>query len=162
MKLYLVRHAIAEDPSQSGDDAERALTESGRAKMTRVTTGLRKLKVSPPLVLTSPLRRARETAEILVEGLGGTLEVTADLAPGVEPQVIAKLLHRHARLDSLVMVGHQPGLGRIASFLLTGSERRCELDFKKGGAACLELEPDSAASSCTLTWLLPPRILRSI
>jgi len=59
MDLYLVRHAIAEDQADTGDD-DRALTEAGRAKMIRVTQGLRKLKVRPDLILTSPLRRARE------------------------------------------------------------------------------------------------------
>ena len=68
MELYLVRHAIAEDRADAGDD-ERALTEAGRAKMIRATQGLRKLKVRPDLILTSPLRRARETAEILAQGL---------------------------------------------------------------------------------------------
>src|SRR5271168_1104435 len=128
MKLYIVRHAIAEEHGSTGDDAERALTDSGRLKMARNTAGLRKLKVAPPLILTSPLRRARETAEILAEGLGGTIEELAELGPGFEPPAIVKAIGRYSQLDSLAMVGHQPGLGRLAAFLLSGAERRGTFD----------------------------------
>jgi len=162
MKLYIFRHAIAEEHGGSGDDADRALTESGRAKMVRGTTGLRKLKVAPPLILSSPLRRARETAEILAEGLGGTIEEMAELAPGFDPPAVLKAIGRFAAHDSVAIVGHQPGLGRLAAFMLTGSERGGTLDFKKGGVACFEFEPDSIGSGCSLQWMLTPRVLRAL
>jgi phosphohistidine phosphatase len=160
MKLYLVRHAIAEKAAAGSDD-DRALTEVGKEKMAQVVVGLRKLKIFPPLILTSPLRRARETAEILAEGLGGTMEVVKELAPGSSPAATIAVVGRHMRLAGLVMVGHQPDLGRLASHLLTGTDR-FELEFKKGGVACLEVETGGSALHGRLLWLVPPRILRSL
>ncbi len=85
MDLYLVRHATAEDRAETGDD-ERALTEEGKAKMIRATRGLAKLKVRPDLILASPLRRARETAEILAEGLNrAKVDTLAELALAASP-----------------------------------------------------------------------------
>ncbi len=163
MKLYLVRHATAEDGNPGLDDKDRALTDAGRAKMTRATEGLRKLKVRPALILTSPLKRAHETAEILAGGLEGVrIEVIPELAPGVDSPKIVEALRTFARHKSVALVGHQPGLGNLASFLLTGSERRCELDFKKGGVACLEADFADNQARCVLEWFSTPKLLRRV
>jgi len=162
MELYLVRHAIAEDRADAGDD-ERALTEAGRAKMIRATQGLRKLKVRPDLILTSPLRRACETAEILAQGLNRPkVEVSAELSPAADLKTVAPALRPHARLKAVMLVGHQPGLSELASLLLTGSERRLYVDFKKGGVACIEAELAEDATRCILRWLTTPKLLRSL
>jgi len=162
MELYLVRHAIAEDRTDAGDD-ERALTEAGKAKMIRATQGLRKLKVRPDLILTSPLRRARETAEILAQGLNSPkIEVSAELSPAVDLKTVATALRPHARLKTVMLVGHQPGLSELASLLLTGSERRLYVDFKKGGVACIEAELAEDTTRCILRWLATPKLLRSL
>jgi len=162
MELYLVRHAIAEDHADAGDD-ERALTEAGTAKMIRATQGLRKLKVRPDLILTSPLRRARETAEILAQGLDrAKVEVMAELSPAAEVKTVTQGLRSHARLKALMLVGHQPGLSELASLLLTGLERRLYVDFKKGGVACIEAELGEDTPRCVLRWLLTPKLLRSL
>ncbi|HUY19451.1 MAG TPA: histidine phosphatase family protein, partial [Candidatus Binataceae bacterium] len=89
MKLYLVRHATAEDANPATDDKDRTLTDSGKTKMMRAAEGLRKMKIRPLLILTSPLKRAQETAEILANGLVGVrVEVMAELAPGVDAQIV--------------------------------------------------------------------------
>lgn len=161
MKLYLVRHAIAEDHS-AAPDAERALTAEGKAKMIGVTRGLRQLKVRLDLVLTSPLRRARETAEILATGLGGVeLEELEELAPGGEPRSVIGALRSHAKLSEVALVGHQPSLGHLASALLAGADG-CELDFKKGSVACLEMEFSARPQHGVLLWLAAPRLLRRL
>lgn len=163
MKLYLVRHATAEDPNPAIDDKDRALTDGGKTKMIRAVEGLRKLKIRPLLILTSPLKRAHETAEILASGLAGIrVELMPELAPGVDSPTILEALRPHARHKSVALVGHQPGLGHLASFLLTGSERRCDLDFKKGGVACLEAEFSDNPISCVLDWFAPPKLLRRV
>ncbi len=164
MKLYLVRHATAEDSNPGLDDKDRALTEEGRTKMARAAGGLRKLKVRPALILTSPLRRAHETAEILASGLTGvSVEVMPELAPGSDSSAIVHALRPYARhKGDLALVGHQPGLGNLASFLMTGSDKRCEFDFKKGGVACLEAEFSDNAVRCTLEWFTTPKLLRRV
>jgi len=163
MKLYLVRHASAEDPNPATDDKDRALTDGGKTKMIRAVEGLRKLKIHPLLILTSPLKRAHETAEILAGGLTGIrIEVMPELAPGCDSATILEALRPHARHKSIALVGHQPGLGHLASFLLTGSDRRCDLDFKKGGVACLETEISDNPTSCVLEWFATPKLLRRI
>jgi len=181
MKLYLVRHAIAEErsePASAGrasaaktkskastatNDADRALTAQGKAKMARAAQGLRKAKVRPDLILTSPLRRARETAEIVANELGGTkIENFDELAPGVEPSAVVEALRRYHNLRAVALVGHLPDLGYLASFLLAGSTNLCELSFKKGSVACLEGDLSGDATSCSLLWLMPPKLLRSL
>jgi len=175
MKLYLVRHAIAEEHpaaaapaktksklSAAGSDAERALTEQGKAKMARAAQGLRKIKVRLDLILTSPLRRARETAEIVAQELEGTkIEVFNDLAPGAEPSAVVAALRPYHSLRAIALVGHQPDLGHLASYLLTGSPNACDLSLKKGSVACLEGELAQDATSCNLLWLMTPKLLRS-
>jgi phosphohistidine phosphatase len=163
MKLYLVRHATAEDGTAASEDKDRGLTEDGKTRMMRAVRGLQKLKINPVLILTSPLKRARETAEILAHGLAGVrVEVMPELAPGVDSPTLVGALRSHAGHKSLALVGHQPGLGRLASFLLTGSERRCDFDFKKGGVACLEADFSDHTAHCALQWFTAPKLLRRI
>jgi phosphohistidine phosphatase len=140
MDLYLVRHAIAENRADGDDDA-RALSAGGKAKMNRVAEGLRKLKIRPDLILTSPLVRARQTAEILAQSLhGAKVEVLPELAPAGAVVAVIPALRPHARLKAVMLVGHQPCLGELLSLLLTGSKERILIDFKKGGAACIEAD----------------------
>lgn len=163
MKLYLLRHAIAEARSESGADEDRALTPKGRARMMRAAEGLKKMKLRPEAILTSPLRRARETAEIVARGLEGVpIETMPELAPVKDSGSVVAALRARDNAKELVLVGHQPGLGNLASLLLTGSPNRLPLDLKKGGAACLELELADGAPRCLLKWLVTPRLLRSL
>jgi phosphohistidine phosphatase len=162
MELYLVRHAIAEDHA-AGRDEDRGLTGEGKTKMIRAARGLRKFKLKPDLILTSPLRRARETAEILARELNGApVEVMPELAASADVKAVAPALRPQVRLASLVLVGHQPNLGELASLLLTGGERRLRIDFKKGGVACLEADLAADPPQCVLRWLVTPGLLRAL
>ncbi len=163
MRIYLVRHALAEDHNPAGD-AERTLTPKGRLRMAAAAKGLRDLKVRPDLIVTSPLRRALETAAILAEELGGIrLEELRELGAGpyAPADILAALVPYH-NLKELALVGHQPGLGELASFMLTGSPSNCRIEFKKGAVACLEHAPDLGQDRYTLIWSLPPKVLRSL
>ena len=163
MKLYIVRHAIAQERSASGRDDDRALTSEGRAKMARATQGLRKMKVALDLILTSPLRRARETAEILAEGLIVTrIEVLAELAPGHDPRSVIARLPGYSDAKAVALVGHQPALGHLVSLILTGATDSLEVDFKKGGVACIETELPAKAGSSILEWFVTPKMLRAL
>ena len=118
MKLYLIRHAPAEEPSQTAPavDDERALTEKGKARMVRTAAALKRLSVRPELILTSPLRRALETAALVAEGLGNIrVETLAELAPGTEASALSAAIRAHQALNELALVGHQPDLGRLAA-----------------------------------------------
>lgn len=131
--------------------------------MLRAAQGLRKIKVRPDAILTSPLRRARETAEILASELGAIkIEQLEELAPGTEPSSVVAALRRYQSLKALALVGHQPDLGCLASSLLAGTPSVCNLNFKKGSVACLEGELSNNATSCKLLWLLPPKLLHAL
>ncbi len=161
--LYLVRHAIAESKGQAAD-ADRRLTIEGARRMQRAALGLKRLGIVPDLILSSPLRRAEETAGILVPILAPDLpiEIYPPLAPGNPiPEVIGGLrVYRRAR--HLVLVGHQPALGELASQLLTGSRSLLPLPFKKGGAAAIELTTLPPRAAGQLKWFVTAKELRLI
>jgi len=162
MRIYLVRHGLAE-PSAGSDDTARALTAKGRNRVAQIARGLRKLQAHPGLILTSPLRRAQETAVILARGLGSIgLAELPELAPGAASAAeVRQALAGYHDLAELMLVGHLPDLSHLASYLLTGLDRSCELEFKKGATACFQADsPDALRFS--LGWLLQPRVLRRL
>ena len=162
--LYLIRHAIAEDHAASGRDEDRRLTREGAAKMQRAALGLRRLGVAPDAIWSSPLPRARETAEIVRDALASGLKVTtcAPLAPGGSSEAVIAGLKSASGVQQLVLVGHEPDLGELASHLLTGAPSAPALVFKKGAVAAIELGQLPPRSLGTLSWFLTPRQLRWI
>src|SRR5260370_5699869 len=163
MRLYLVRHATAEAQG-AGGDAERELTPKGRLRMAEAAKGLRDLKVVPEIILTSPIRRAKETATILAEELGGIrLEEMAELGAGFSgPADVLAALAPYQSLKEVILVGHQPGLGELASFMLTGSVSGCEIQVQKSAGTCFNQESRGSQDRYVLIWSLPPRVLRSL
>ncbi len=163
MKLYLIRHAIAEERAPSGRDADRALTDEGRSKMRRAAEGLRMLGVRLDLLLTSPYRRAVETAEIVVAVLGSVdpQELPA-LASGAPLERALAAVRKARGREAVGLVGHQPDLGFLASQVLTGSPETCPLPFKKGAVACFEIDETRTGVRASLDWFLTPRQLRMI
>jgi phosphohistidine phosphatase len=161
--LVLVRHAIAEDRQAGKRDAERRLTPEGASKLVRAAAGLKRLPVEPTRILTSPLVRAVETAALLAEVLapGLNAEVCAALAPGHHPQAVLDALAAGAT-GTIVLVGHEPDLGELASWLLTGSAQAARMPFRKGGAVAIELDPSRRKGPGVLCWALPPRALRAL
>lgn len=159
MITYLVRHGVAEPDTGEGDFS-RALTVDGARKMQGIVSGLRRLGIRPAAIWTSPLRRTRETAELLASGLGCASPQLCDwLAPGGEPDALSGL---GADLpDTLMLVGHQPDLGRLASVLLTGTPGHPCLPFKKGAVACIRSDR-AYGQDAHLEWFLTPAQLRLI
>jgi len=156
--VVLVRHAIAEERRPGLRDAARRLTPEGREKLEQAAKGLKRLGLTPDRILTSPLVRAAETAAVLAEVLETKArpETCGALAPGHDPREVREALPADAR--TVVLVGHEPDLGELASWLLTGSARGAQLPFRKAGAAAIEVEEGSAA----LRWMLAPRQLRAL
>ncbi|NPV09033.1 MAG: phosphohistidine phosphatase SixA [Anaerolineae bacterium] len=160
MELYLLRHAIATKRDVGGyqDDAERPLTRRGERRMRRIARGLLSLGFRCDAVLTSPYLRSRQTADILVDALNdGPEPLTLDaLAPGGSHQeLVAQISRLHGPDESLVLVGHQPDLGQLASVLCTGG-LSLDLNLRKGGVCRLAVSELSYGRCATLEWLLAP------
>lgn len=158
--LYLVRHAIAEARGEDWpDDAKRPLTGQGIERMKEQVKGLRALDVAIDVVLTSPLVRARQTADILVDGLKRTpkLRVLPSLAPGHTPAQVAGALSTDKSCDAIALVGHEPGLGELAAWLLGA---RTPPVFRKGGVMRIDVPSLPPGREGQLVWLATPKMLR--
>ncbi len=165
MKVLLVRHAKAEPRPRLGllrKNDERPLTSGGRKDMAKAAKGLKRLVPAIDVLATSPLARARETAEVLARRYDhDDIVDVAALSPGGEPQALVEWL-RGQRKDAVVaLVGHEPDLGGFAGYLLTG-RRESFLPFKKGGACLIDLADGPVADGGRLEWLLPPGALRKL
>jgi len=166
LELYLVRHAVAalRGPDYP-DDAERPLTPEGVDRWRRSAAGLREIGVAVDVVLTSPLVRAQETAEILAATLKPKprLTVAEALAPGRKPADALALIAKYAAAprgaSRLALVGHEPDLGELAARLLGA---KGVIEFKKGAVCRLDVDRAMPAGPATLRWFLPPRVLRGL
>jgi len=160
MKLYLVRHATASDFATS--DAERALTKDGRVEARIVGAALRRLKVAPAHIFSSPLVRAEQTAEIIAKELQfpGEVGTLVELTNGTPTAALLRALHPCHAPAALVLVGHMPSLAEHLAALI-GAGRGDGLTFGKGGVACVEL-PELRAGRGELRWLLRQKQLRLI
>jgi phosphohistidine phosphatase len=161
-ELYLIRHAIAAERGEEWpDDDKRPLTEDGMSRMRKAARGLARLDVSIDVVFTSPLVRARQTAEIVVAALDTRPSiVTIDsLAPGAAYASLMADLEKHGRKPRLALVGHEPGLGELAGRLI-GSRRAIE--FKKGAVCRIDLDELPPNGPGQLRWFMTPRILRAL
>jgi len=163
MNLYVVRHAIAIQRGTPGfeDDSQRSVTDQGRQKMIGITHGLKQLETQLQAVVSSPYVRARETAEILAEGLGfrvGAIEFSDALLPMADPAELLKEINAQHQVDNLAVVGHEPHLSSFISILLTGNLDMI-VNLKKGGVCLMTLESSSPGGEATLEWLMTPRQL---
>jgi len=162
MRLVLLRHGAAgtRDPLSWPDDRERPLTEKGLARTQRGCDGLVRLEPEIALVLTSPLRRSAQTAECLRGVLDGAarVRVTEALAPGGTWRDVLGELESIVETSTVVLVGHEPDLGKLAGVLLFGAP--AALPLRKAGACCIEFETRCAPGKGRMRWFLPPRALR--
>jgi phosphohistidine phosphatase len=161
-ELYLIRHAIAEARGDAfPDDGKRPLSEDGIDRMKKEARGLARLNVSVDVILTSPLVRARQTADLVAAALDSRPPiVTIDsLAPGGSYAAFVTELEKHARKRSIALVGHEPGIGELAARLV-GS--RHPFEFKKGAICRIDVDEIPPSGPGHLRWMLTPKILRSI
>src|SRR5689334_2864611 len=117
-ELYLFRHGIAEDRVAGRDDEGRRLTGKGRKKLERVLRAARAMGARPAVIISSPLIRAVQTAEVAADILGGTLEHDPALSPGSTADALVQAARARWKNGPVMLVGHQPLLGETASFLL--------------------------------------------
>jgi phosphohistidine phosphatase len=161
-ELYIVRHAIAAERGEDWpDDDKRPLTERGISRFKEVVQGLAAIDVAVDEIFTSPLVRAKQTAELLAAGLPGkaTVKILDALAPGHTPASVLAQLSRTAKRRRLMLVGHEPDLGELAAHLI-GSGRA--LPFKKGGVCRIEVESLSSRRPAALAWFMQPKMLRKL
>lgn len=158
MNLYFLRHGIAADAEEfAGSDAERPLTKEGRNRMEREARALARLGVEVDAVITSPLLRARQTAEIALGAVASRSDLVVDdrLGPDFDIAKLRELLSDRANCDALMIVGHEPSMSATLSALIGGGT----IELKKGGVARVNIDDPSTARG-TLEWLLTPKVLR--
>lgn len=161
-ELYLVRHAIAAERGDDWpDDDKRPLTTRGIARFEESVEGMRRLGVEVDEIFTSPLIRAKQTAELMAAGLPGkpTVRTLDGLAPGHTPGSVMAQLARAAKRRRIALVGHEPGLGELAAHLI-GAGRA--LPFKKGGACRIDVESLTSRRAGALSWFVQPKLLRGL
>jgi phosphohistidine phosphatase len=160
--LYLMRHGLAAEqgPAYPNDDG-RPLTSDGIDRLRVQVAGLMVLDVRLDRILTSPLVRAVQTAEILAAGLGCAAPlVTVDtLRPGGRFDALAAALGRLGDARSVALVGHMPSIGEFAARLIGAKE---PLAFKQGGVCRIEVASLPPSGAGRLHWHVPPRALRAL
>jgi phosphohistidine phosphatase len=163
MQLYLVRHAIADvrDPLRWPDDSGRPLTQRGIRRFESAAPGLVRLCPKLDRLLTSPLVRARQTADILHAHGWPAPEVMEELRPEVPAVRTLGALAACEGMPCVAMVGHEPAIGEFLSYLLAASETALQSLWRKGGAAVVDL-PELRAGAGLLVSYLPPRTLRAL
>ncbi|BAZ41625.1 phosphohistidine phosphatase SixA [Calothrix sp. NIES-4101] len=165
MELYLIRHGIAEEKRENLQDEERKLTQEGRQKTEKVAQRLVELDLKFDFILTSPLVRARQTAEILLKaGLGKKVEESSYLAPGgdISAWIVNWLETQNPKISSeakLALVGHEPDLGYWTELLVWG-EAKGRLVLKKAGTIGIKVpEKATPLGSSYMFLLTPPKYL---
>ncbi len=160
MKLYFVRHATAVDFAASDD--ERELTGEGREEAKIAGAALAKLGVNPGCILTSPLVRACQTAEIAGQSCGykGNIESISELENGAATAALLRALRPYREQKEIVLVGHMPSLADHVAELI-GAQNPEGLAFGKGSIACVELD-QLRAGKASLRWLMRQKQLREL
>lgn len=161
MIIYFLRHASAGEPlSNPKKDEKRALDETGVEQCGYVGRALTALDVQVDAILSSPLKRAAQTASLVGNEMGheGKLQFEEALRPNATFADFRKLLDKYSKLDSIMVVGHNPTLSEFLGRSI--SETGCEavVDLKKGAVARVDMSRNAAS----LTWCLTPKVLRTL
>jgi phosphohistidine phosphatase len=167
VKLILFRHGLAVDRemalAQKMEDSARPLTSKGREKTEKMAKLLKSMDVDIDILVSSPLVRAMQTAQILFPIVKSKdIYECAELVPSAPPQAFAQWLKSHAQNATCILaVGHEPQLSVFASWALAGLTYSF-IELKKSGMMCLEFESfeDAAMKSAELIWLLPPKLIK--
>jgi phosphohistidine phosphatase len=158
MQLYLLRHGIAEDAGPRTPDARRELTDKGRSKLSAVLTLAHRAEIRPELILSSPLVRAVQTAQMAREALGveAPVEQTALLVPEGSPQKVWEELRGLRNLDAVLLAGHEPLLSTLAAWLL--GVPQLQIHMSKAALVCIELKAIHGEPHGVLNWMITPKL----
>jgi phosphohistidine phosphatase len=162
MNLYIVRHAIAVERGAPGydDDSQRPLTDDGRKKMKKIVQGLHQLNMELNTVLTSPYVRAKDTAILLAKEfeIKDKVALSDNLIPPGNFESLINEIREKYDVDNLALVGHEPMLSSLISWLVTGNTDM-KVVLKKGGVAYLTTDNLYQDGRATLHWLLTPALM---
>jgi phosphohistidine phosphatase len=165
VKLLIVRHGAAGDreawQAEGHDDRLRPLTPEGKKELRRATAGLVNLLSDLPVLATSPLVRAAQTADILAKTYRCDIISLDALEPEADPSNTVDWLRSRQQDSTIGLVGHEPHLSTLVGYLLTGS-RDSFIDLKKGGACLLKMDTAVRPGAAALKWLLAPRELAKL
>jgi phosphohistidine phosphatase len=161
MDLYIIRHAWAGhagDP-QWPDDAQRPLSEEGKQRFAQVVARLVERGFAPEIVATSPLLRCLQTAQVVSDGVPGSLQVVPldELRPGSNLEGLLAWTARHSRRQQVAWVGHAPDVDRLAAALI--GEPAAAVHFAKGGVAAIRFEDRPQIGQGELRWLITAKVL---
>jgi phosphohistidine phosphatase len=165
VNLYILRHAIAVEKLEwKGSDSDRPLTKEGTRKMKKAAKGIRRLDTKLDWILTSPYRRAYDTAKIVAKELKlkKRVKITQMLASDGDPKALIRHLRQHFRTwESVMIVGHEPYLGQLTGVLVAG-HKEAGLQQDKGGISKLVAAPLSYEQCAHLEWFISSKILKKI
>jgi phosphohistidine phosphatase len=158
MEIYLFRHGIAEDARPGRPDADRALTDEGKKKVADVVKTACRGGVEPSLIISSPYKRAIETARIAVEGFGykGDIIRTDTLVPHGSPEKVWAELRDYREEQAILLAGHEPLLSHLVTYLLSATGLRVEM--KKAALVRVDVETLGPRPQGTLRWMLTPKL----
>lgn len=153
MHVYFLRHGEADWPNWTKSDDDRPLTKRGKQEMKKIAAFLERLEIPLEQIVTSPLPRAKQTAEIVADKLGIDLSEDEDLAPGFSSADLKRLLKDYSG-ESIMVVGHEPDFTKIIS-ALTGAS----LKLSKAGLALVDVDVKKMRGR--LLWLFSPKIAKT-
>jgi phosphohistidine phosphatase len=163
--FYIMRHGVAVMRGAAAllDDTKRPLTPEGKQRMRDIASGLVRIGFDVDWIVSSPLVRAVETAEIVGEALTSKppLEFSDELRPGGSGEALITFLAKRPNRRRVLVVGHEPDLGELAARLI-GAGRNANMAFKKGGCCLITFEEFPPKSPGLLAWWLTPRLLRKL
>jgi phosphohistidine phosphatase len=165
VKLLVIRHGPAGDPEEwkreGKDDRLRPLTPKGKKEMRKAAAGLARLVPELQLIATSPWTRATQTAEIVNKEYGVDIVEVEQLTSEHRPEDLLPWLNEQSGREAIAVAGHEPHLGLLVGYLLTGRSVSF-VDLKKGGACLVEMDDSSQPGTGCLEWLLSDRELRRL
>jgi phosphohistidine phosphatase len=164
IEIILVRHALAfeRDSARWPDDRARPLTPEGKRRFRKAAAGIAKSIPRVEVMLTSPLVRARQTADLLTDVARWPKAVdTEELAADSSPEAVLAVLRRQ-RVKRVALVGHEPHLSELLAICVVGNAAQAFAKMKKGGVACVVFPAEIAAGKGELTALVPPKALREM
>ena len=162
LELYLIRHGVAAERGEDyPDDSKRPLTNGGISRLRKEAKALDELGVALDHIITSPLVRTRQTADIFAESMKSKPSVSQSdaLAPAGTSTAVIQELAKHMRKARIAVVGHEPNIGELAGRLIGA---RMPLEFKKGAICRIDFEVFPPKGIGQLRWFITPRMLREI
>jgi phosphohistidine phosphatase len=162
LELYLIRHGVAAERGEEyPDDSKRPLTSDGIARLRKEAKALEELDVTFDQILSSPLARARQTADVFSEIMKSKppVSTTDALTPAGSPAAVIQELGKHMRKARIALVGHEPNMGELAAHLIGA---KTSLPFKKGAVARIDFSVFPPKGKGQLVWFVTPRMLRKL